>query len=205
MTTGIPTVSSHIAAVIRAHSLLAFACIAGFAAYDLRTRRVPDRALLLFSPIALAAPFLDALAASLDTCSFMAQDKSGYMSIAIAVAPTEAAGISLSRFLQALPPSLLSSLTGAATGFLILFAAAMASPGGCGVGGGDIKLAAVMGFAYGPSRMTAILLAASGLATLAALIVNHRNKRTNAQKTLSLPFVPFLAAGSLLATIATIL
>lgn len=81
----------------------------------------------------------------------------------------------------------------------------MASPGGCGVGGGDIKLAAVMGFAYGPSRMTAILLAASGLATLAALIVNHRNKRTNAQKTLSLPFVPFLAAGSLLATIATIL
>ena len=69
--------SSHIAAVIRAHSLLAFACIAGFAAYDLRTRRVPDRALLLFSPIALAAPFLDALAASLDTCSFMAQDKSG--------------------------------------------------------------------------------------------------------------------------------
>jgi len=198
-------VSSHIAAVIRAHSLLAFACIAGFAAYDLRTRRVPDRALLLFSPIALAAPFLDALAASLDTCSFMAQDKSGYMSIAIAVAPTEAAGISLSRFLQALPPSLLSSLTGAATGFFILFAAAMASPGGCGVGGGDIKLAAVMGFAYGPSRMTAILLAASGLATLAALIVNHRNKRTNAQKTLSLPFVPFLAAGSLLATIATIL
>lgn len=197
--------SSHIAAVIRAHSLLAFACIAGFAAYDLRTRRVPDRALLLFSPIALAAPFLDALAASLDTCSFMAQDKSGYMSIAIAVAPTEAAGISLSRFLQALPPSLLSSLTGAATGFFILFAAAMASPGGCGVGGGDIKLAAVMGFAYGPSRMTAILLAASGLATLAALIVNHRNKRTNAQKTLSLPFVPFLAAGSLLVTIAAIL
>ena len=197
--------SSHIAAVIRAHSLLAFACIAGFAAYDLRTRRVPDRALLLFSPIALAAPFLDALAASLDTCSFMAQDKSGYMSIAIAVAPTEAAGISLSRFLQALPPSLLSSLTGAATGFFILFAAAMASPGGCGVGGGDIKLAAVMGFAYGPSRMTAILLAASGLATLAALIVNHRNKRTNAQKTLSLPFVPFLAAGSFLVTIAAIL
>ena len=197
--------SSHIAAVIRAHSLLAFVCIAGFAAYDLRTRRVPDRALLLFSLIALAAPFLDALAASLDTCSFMAQDGSGCMSIAMTVAPTEAAGISLSRFLQALPPSLLSSLTGAATGFLILFAAAMASPGGCGVGGGDIKLAAVMGFAYGPSRMTAILLAASGLASIAALIVRHRTKRTNTHKMLSLPFVPFLAAGSFLATIATIL
>ena len=197
--------SSHIAAVIRAHSLLAFACIAGFAAYDLRTRRVPDRALLLFSPIALAAPFLDALAASLDTCSFMAQDGLGCMSIAMAVAPTEAAGISLSRFLQALPPSLLSSLAGAATGFLILFAAAMASPGGCGVGGGDIKLAAAMGFAYGPSRMTAILLTASGGAAIAALIVSHRNKHTNIQKMLSLPFVPFLAAGSFLVTIAAIL
>ncbi len=197
--------SSHIAAVIRAHSLLAFVCIAGFAAYDLRTRRVPDRALLLFSLIALAAPFLDALAASLDTCSFMAQDGSGCMSIAMAVTPTEAAGISLSRFLQALPPSLLSSLAGAATGFLILFAAAMASPGGCGVGGGDIKLAAVMGFAYGPSRMAAILLIASGLAAIAALIMNHRNRHTNTQKMLSLPFVPFLAAGSFLVTIAAIL
>lgn len=197
--------SSHIATLVRAHSLLALACIAGFAAYDLRTRRVPDRALLLFSPIALAAPFLDALAASLDAGSFMAQGRLGCMGMAMTVAPTEAAGISLSWFLQALPPSLLSSLAGAATGFFILFAAAMASPDGCGVGGGDIKLAAVIGFAYGPSRMTAILLAASGLAAIAALIVRHRNKRTNAQKTLSLPFVPFLAAGSILATIATIL
>ncbi len=178
--------SSLIAVLVHAYSLLVFVCIGGFAAYDLRTRRVPDKALLLFSPIALAAPFLDALAASLDTCSFMAQDGLGCMSIAMAVAPTEAAGISLSRFLQALPPSLLSSLAGAATGFLILFAAAM-------------------GFAYGPSRMTAILLAASGLAAIAALIVRHRNKRTNTHKMLSLPFVPFLVAGSFLATIATIL
>lgn len=197
--------SSHIAALIRAYSLLAFACICGFAAYDLRTRRVPDRALLLFSPITLAAPFLDALAASLDVGPFMAQDRLGCMGMAMTAAPTEAAGISLSRFLQALPPSLLSSLAGATTGFLILFAAAMASPGGCGVGGGDIKLAAVMGFAYGPSCMTAILLTASGLASIAALIVRHRNKHTNTHKMLSLPFVPFLAAGSFLATIATIL
>ena len=197
--------SSLIAVLVHAYSLLVFVCIGGFAAYDLRTRRVPDRALLLFSPIALAAPFLDALAASLDTCSFMAQDGLGCMSIAMAVAPTEAAGISLSRFLQALPPSLLSSLAGAATGFLILFAAAMASPGGCGVGGGDIKLAAAMGFAYGPYRMTAILLTASGGAAIAALIVSHRNKHTNIQKMLSLPFVPFLAAGSFLVTIAAIL
>ncbi len=198
--------SSHIAALACTHSLLVFACIAGFAAYDLRTRRVPDKALLLFSPIALAAPFLDALVSSLAADTFAVQGRLGAcMGISPAMAPPEAAGTSLAQFLQALPPPLLSSLAGAAAGFLILFAAAMASPGGCGVGGGDIKLAAVMGFAYGPSRMTAILLIASGLAAIAALIMNHRNRHTNTQKMLSLPFVPFLAAGSFLVTIAAIL
>lgn len=53
--------------------------------------------------------------------------------------------------------------------------------------------------------MMAILLAASGLAVAATLIVNHRNKRTNTNKMLSLPFVPFLAAGSLIATMAAAL
>lgn len=198
--------SSHIAAFACGYSLLVFACIGGFAAYDLRTRRVPDRALLLFSPIALAAPFLDALVSSLAADTFAVQSRlKACMGMSLAVAPPEAAGTSLSQFLQMLPPALLHSLAGAATGFLILFAAAMASPGGCGVGGGDIKLAAVIGFAYGPSCMTAILLAASGLAAIAALIMNHRNKHTNTQKMLSLPFVPFLAAGSFLVTIAAIL
>ena len=198
--------SSLIAALVCTHSLLVFACIGGFAAYDLRTRRVPDRALLLFSLIALAAPFLDALVSSLAADTPAVQSRLGaYMGMSLAVAPPKAAGTSLAQFLQMLPPALLHSLGGAATGFLILFAAAMASPGGCGVGGGDIKLAAVMGFAYGPSRMAAILLTASGLAAIAALIMNHRNKHTNTQKMLSLPFVPFLAAGSFLVTIAAIL
>lgn len=198
--------SSPIAALVRAYSLLVFACIAGFAAYDLCTRRVPDKALLLFSPVALAAPFLDALASSLAADTLALQGRVGAcMGTSLAVAPPEAAKTSLSQFLQMLPPALLHSLAGAATGFLILFAAAMASSGGCGVGGGDIKLAAVMGFVYGPSRMTAILLAASGLAAIAALVMNHRSRHTNTQKMLSLPFVPFLAAGSFLVTIATIL
>lgn len=198
--------SSHIAALVYAYSLLVFVCIGGFAAYDLRTRRVPDRALLLFSPIALTAPFLNALVFSLAADTFAVQGRlKSCMGMSLAVAPWGAAGTSLSQFLQMLPPALLHSLAGAAAGFLILFAAAMASPGGYGVGGGDIKLAAVMGFAYGPSRMTAILLAASGLAATAALIMNHRNRHTNTQKMLSLPFVPFLAAGSFLVTIAAIL
>jgi len=53
--TGIPTVNSHILFV---YELLAFACIAGFAAYDLKKKRVPDRALLLFLPFALMAPLV---------------------------------------------------------------------------------------------------------------------------------------------------
>lgn len=198
--------SSLIAVLVHAYSLLVFVCIGGFAAYDLRTRRVPNRALLLFSPIALAAPFLDALVSSLAADTFAVQGRLGAcMGMSLAVAPPKAAGTSLAQFLQMLPPALLHSLAGAVTGFLILFAAAMASPDGCGVGGGDIKLAAVMGFAYGPSRMAAILLTASGLAAIAALLMNHRNKHTNTQKMLSLPFVPFLAAGCFLVTIAAIL
>ena len=55
--TGIPTVNDRI---LFLYELLAFACIAGFAAYDLKKRRVPDRALLLFLPFALAAPLVRA-------------------------------------------------------------------------------------------------------------------------------------------------
>lgn len=192
-------------AAIYAYKLLVFACIAGFAAHDLRTRRVPDRVLLLFCPVALTAPFLNALLTSQTADSFIAPGRADCMGKALANISTEEARLSLSRFLQALPPAFLYSLAGAATGFLILFAAAMASPDGCGIGGGDIKLAAAMGFIHGPSHMMAILLAASGLAVAATLIVDHRNKRTNTNKMLSLPFVPFLAAGSLIATMAAAL
>ena len=55
--TGIPTVNS---GPIFLYELMAFACIAGFAAYDLKKRRVPGRALLLFLPFALAAPLVRA-------------------------------------------------------------------------------------------------------------------------------------------------
>ena len=199
--------NSH-AAILHAYRLLVFACTAGFAAYDLRTRRVPDRALLLFCPVVLAAPFLNALAAGMAADPFTARNRLDCTGMALMTThPGDAwaAGISLSRLLEALPPSLLSSLAGMATGFLILFAAAMASPGGCGVGGGDIKLAAALGFAYGPARMAAILLISSGLAAVAVLSIYHRNRHTNSRKMLSLPFVPFLAAGSLIAAIAAAL
>lgn len=97
--------------------------------------------------------------------------------------------------------SLFCSLGGAAAGFLILLAAAMLSLDGAGIGGGDIKLAAVMGFIYGPSRMLAVLLIASGLATGLSLAVGRKHQ----EEKLSLPFVPFLMAGSLTVTLAAIL
>lgn len=167
--------------ILPAYGLLVLACTAGFAAYDLRTRRVPDRGLLFFCPVTLAAPFLRWTAA-----------QGGQAPPTLPAAPP-------------LPVFLLSSLAGTATGFLILLAAALASRDGMGVGGGDIKLAAVLGFIYGPSRMTAILLTASGLAATAALIMSHKSRHTGPPQMLSLPFVPFLAAGSLAAMTASLL
>lgn len=90
-------------------------------------------------------------------------------------------------------------LSGAAMSFLILLGAAIFSKHGDGIGGGDIKLAAVMGFIYGPLRMTTILLIASALASVTALAI----QRKPGTKKLSLPFVPFLAIGSLAVTIVT--
>lgn len=92
----------------------------------------------------------------------------------------------------------LSNLAGAAMGFFVLLGAAIFTKSGDGIGGGDIKLAAVMGFIYGPFRITIILFIASALAAVIALAI--RKKRLAGQ--LSLPFVPFLAIGSLAVTAA---
>lgn len=83
---------------------------------------------------------------------------------------------------------------GAAVGGGILLAAAMASNGG--IGGGDIKLAAVIGLFYGPYEMLMILLAGTLPAFLYSLI-----KRRTGSKNLHIAYVPFLAFGSLLLTL----
>ena len=80
-----------------------------------------------------------------------------------------------------------SSIMGAAAGFLLLLFAAIISKDGTGIGGGDIKLTAVLGYVYGPYRLAGILLTASLLASLAAFLFRKQK---------SIPFVPFLAAGS---------
>ena len=43
------------------YETLVFGAVTGFAIYDLIYRRVPDRALVLFCPVALASPFLPSI------------------------------------------------------------------------------------------------------------------------------------------------
>lgn len=111
-------------------------------------------------------------------------------------------------------PALGSSLAGAAAGFFPLLLAALLSGDGAGVGGGDIKLAGLLGFALGPACILSSLLPASLLAGAAALIIQGRQKRqpaphsagqTYRQEKLALPFVPFLFVGILAATAAQVI
>lgn len=88
---------------------------------------------------------------------------------------------------------LLGALLGSAIGFGVLLTAALLSKEGAGVGGGDIKLAAAMGFAYSANEILCILLIASFLCIPAAIL----NSRAKHGQMLSLPFVPFMATGSL--------
>lgn len=97
--------------------------------------------------------------------------------------------------------ALLASCAGAAGSFLILLAAALTSREGAGIGGGDIKLMTVMGFIYGPTGAAGILLIAAALAAVAAMLARRKKGR----QPLHLPFVPFLALGSLAVTTALIL
>lgn len=161
LTTGIPTVSDIISLT---YETLVLCCLTGFAAYDIRTRRVPNRALVFFCPAALAS-----LPIHMQTAGASFWGALGF------------------------------SLAGCTVGFLILLTAALLSKGGAGVGGGDIKLAAAAGFIYGPYRMLGILMLAALLSACAALITLCRLR--GKAKRLSLPFVPFIAAGSLITLI----
>ncbi|SHO54180.1 leader peptidase (prepilin peptidase) / N-methyltransferase [Anaerocolumna xylanovorans DSM 12503] len=84
---------------------------------------------------------------------------------------------------------------GAIFGGGILLSAAMITNGG--IGGGDIKLAAMLGFVYGPYG---ILLALFFSVPLAFLFGLYERKYTG-NRFFSLPFVPFLAIGCYAVTI----
>lgn len=122
------------------YTILMFAIITGFAVYDIRKKRVPNKALVFSAPFFLLAPAISAFSLG-DTAQFW------------------------TIFVRNLPVSFF----GAAVGFSILLLAALLSTGG-GMGGGDIKLSGLLGFTLGPYRIIGVLLVASALCILASLI-----------------------------------
>jgi len=84
-------------------------------------------------------------------------------------------------------------LLGAAAGFAILLSAAMITHGG--IGGGDIKLAAVLGLAAGLKGMLVTLVVAS----LGAAVYGVFHKFILKKEKLAIAFVPFMLAGYVVA------
>ena len=80
---------------------------------------------------------------------------------------------------------------------LFLFVAALAYPGGMGMG--DVKLALLLGFALGPTVPVAMLVGmVSALVPSVALFARHGN----AARKMRIPFGPFLAFGGVFALFA---
>ncbi len=86
---------------------------------------------------------------------------------------------------------LIPMLLGSAAGFAILLFSAMLTHGG--IGGGDIKLAAVLGLATGLRGMLVLLCAASVCTVLCGAVYRLIKK----EKLTKLPFVPFMTVGYL--------
>jgi len=162
LTIGIPTVNS---IFLNGYLLLFLLILCGFAIYDIRYKRVPNKALIFFAPIALMSPVVLILS------------EGGW--------PVHAVPLLLNVSV---------AMLGAFLGGGILLLAGLISGGG--IGGGDIKLAAVLGFVYGPFGITGILLVAAPAAMVYSVI---RRKRSGGQ-TLHLAFVPFILLGSFLLT-----
>lgn len=90
-------------------------------------------------------------------------------------------------------PGIVNALAGCGAALLFLLALALASRGG--MGGGDIKLAAVIGLYLGwPDGAVAVLLGCllAGLAGLTLILIKTKSRKD------VIPFGPFLAAGTLI-------
>jgi leader peptidase (prepilin peptidase)/N-methyltransferase len=90
-------------------------------------------------------------------------------------------------------PAIVSALAGSVSSALFLLALALISHGG--MGGGDIKLAAVIGLCLGwPSGLFAVILGCllAGLSGLALVLTRVKSRKD------AIPFAPFLSAGTLL-------
>lgn len=107
-------------------------------------------------------------------------------------APAITAVFSYTGF-SSLTAPVMRAVLGVLFGFVPLLVAAMLSKDGMGIGGGDIKLAAILGYIFGPVEIILIILIASFAAIVYSLIIRLICKR----KTISVPFVPFILFGSL--------
>ena len=139
------------------HSL-SLLCLAAFAEYDIRHRKIKNAALIPFFFWCLLS-----------------------IPVNLSMVPI----IPAFCFLEA--------VMGFLFGGLLLLIAAMVSNNG--IGGGDIKLAALLGILYGPYGVLFILTAAS----LSALAVQALERFFYYRKLTSLPFAPFLFLGSIMA------
>ena len=93
-------------------------------------------------------------------------------------------------------PSVVWIVAGAGAAAFLL-AAAVARPGGMGMG--DVKLALLLGVAVGKSVPIALVVALAAAAVpSAALLLRHGSRG----RTMTLPFGPFLAVGGVVALVA---
>ena len=104
--------------------------------------------------------------------------------------PAASVAVLLSFFLPEV--GLVRSLSGGILGFGLLFGIYLAARGG--MGGGDVKLAGLIGLAAGlPAVVPSLLLACLGGGVTASVLLGLRRKRRRDP----VPFGPFLAVGAL--------
>lgn len=92
------------------------------------------------------------------------------------------------------PPSLLQPIIGAVVGWMLLFVPAIVAPGS--IGGGDIKLFAVLGLVLGVHEICLTLFLASSMAMIYCICIFFRG---TLRRKMEVPFAPFIAGGALLA------
>jgi leader peptidase (prepilin peptidase) / N-methyltransferase len=112
------------------------------------------------------------------------------------LAPLAAAAIILTALIE--PHQLPERLLAATAAGGLLLAAALAYPGGMGMG--DVKLAAVMGLVLGRAVAPALIVALLA-GTLAGIAVMARHGIQKGRRT-AIPFAPFLALGGLVGLFA---
>ena len=98
--------------------------------------------------------------------------------------------------------TLIRSISGVLIGGGILYSVALVYyllKGQHGMGGGDIKLLAMIGAAIGPKGVLFTLFAGSVLGTLigGAVILNKKSPEGSPKRQIKLPFGPFLSMGAI--------